>query len=491
MKNWILFTAITILTALTAWHQYQQEQTEQKHAQKKDLIFPEWKAGDIKKIRIQSDQKTIILARKGSRSWVLQKPFKDKADSGAVLQWIESVLAEKASPLKKEDTKEANTKKNTPKIPTPWGEYGLSPKDQPRLIELTSTHKQTQLFISRYSAFDGRFFLKQSQQVLLLGSRAWAQLTDHPANSFRNYNFFNHTNTRPLVLKYQDQNTHFSLQYKNHTWQWLNTKNKRFPLSQSEVEDYIVSLSHVQFQKQNVYPLAQKTQKKYGLLNPAFKLSMTFKDPKPKWTAHIAKKANKYYAWGEGRDYIFTLPTEQIDTIKLTEQKIRDHSWAFRFAVSTAHFIEIKQKTNHIQLTKQKTKWIRELKNASTSNLAPLEAETVKEALNNITRLRAKKYFLKHLNSKQLNRPYFIVIQNKNKETLLKLNFSKTHKKNLIYASTLKGPEVMSLPAEDINPILQALLPPLKIETKPPALEVKPPALGPKPSTLETKPQAQ
>ena len=216
------FFILVIGTAYFAWYQYQQAEQQKQAEAKKDLIFSDWKIQEVQEIQIQSGkaEKNTHLIRAPNSQWHLQTPLKDLASASVVLEWIESVLAEKGTILKLRKSEE-NT--STDSVIN-WSEYGLA--DNVRTIELKSKSKNMRLLISHYSAFDGSFFIRKGEQ-LLLGSKAWAQLSEKPIDLFRSYQLLN-IPEHPLSLIYKSKNFRFHLNWEQHDWKWSkNTPTKK------------------------------------------------------------------------------------------------------------------------------------------------------------------------------------------------------------------------------------------------------------------------
>ncbi len=349
IKN-IIFVAIVVSIAMFAWYQYQQQIQDQQLAKTKGLIFPHWKNTDIKSIRIQKD-KEVILLEKLALDWHLKSPIKDLANKGAVLNYLDSVLSEKVTVLNTTDesSHSSSDKSITGKSDlnqgssggdvesVNWSKYGLGVKDSTvRVITLvTSDNTKLQFFISNYSAYDGSFFLRATDDLklarLLLGGVVWAQLTGKPVSYFRDYSFFHHTGKRPMVLEYRFKGgDYFAFQRGgDYEWQWLKEgqgKGKKlwdFTLSQNKVESYFTGLANVQFNKKDVYDASFTNKKKYGLLKPDMVIRMRFDGvDKKDWVAKLSQKGKLFYVLLSDRDYIFTLSQEQVKALKLNKEKL-------------------------------------------------------------------------------------------------------------------------------------------------------------------------
>ena len=448
-------------TAFFAGYQYQQAGQQKQAKEKEDLIFPDWKIQDVQEIQIQSGQveKKIQLVRTADSLWHLQTPLKDLANTSAVLNWVENVLSEKGTLLKPNELEKNAATENT----INWSEYGLT--DNVRTITLKSESKKIQLLISHYSAFDGSFFLRKNKQ-LLLGSTAWARLSEQSTDLLRSYQLFN-ISQRPLSLKYQSKKFRLHVNWKKHSWQWPQATpvEKQFALSQSELESYWTVLSKIEFQKTNIYPKTKVNQKKYGLLTPSIQLSLQFAPPIEEWTAKFSKKNNLFYVSISNRNYIFTLKPNQVEQILLTEMRVRNHKKPLEFNPNQVQLIELKGNNLDLQFKRDKDQWVlfTTLQSNKEKNpvkddkektiLKALSKEPAISLLNRISDLSVNEY-VGHI--KNFTPTHFLVLRDKEKNQLLKLQFSNVFKKDnseQVYMLSSAEKDMMTISAKDFKGI--------------------------------------
>ena len=462
IKPWLLnknflFTLIVLAMACFAWYEWRQSEVEKQKDKKQAHVFPDGNIQAVREIHIQGSEKTpkIHLIKAKDTLWYLKSPLQDMADAEAVTEWLQNVFAEKATPLKPTASPQSSQ-------PINWSEYGLS--DAPRSIHLQSETATKKLFISQYSAYDGSFFLKKNKK-LLLGSTAWAGITEHPADLLRSYKLLN-IPARPLSIKYNSKTFQVQLNWEQNTWKRVQTSalKKPFPISQPELESYWQGFSKIEFQKENIYNKTSKNIKKYRLHKPFLQIQLSFKKPYKEWMVGFSKKNKSIYVSLSNRDYIFTLKQSDMEKVFLTEKKIRDHHQPFHFNPNQVGWIELKSINFHLQFKRDNTRWVlvtrpEENNKKSSKNinektlLQALSKERASITLNRILDLSAEEYIYPVKNFKPES---ILILSNKEKNPLLTLQFSKIFKKDgaeVLYAQSNKEESTMLLSAKDFKEI--------------------------------------
>ncbi|MDE0518957.1 MAG: DUF4340 domain-containing protein [Bdellovibrionales bacterium] len=455
MKRWLgrfIYFVIVIGTASLAFYQYKQSQEEQQKSEKQNLVFPSLKLPQVQAFSIEKGDTYIHILNK-SGEWYLDSPIKDLADRDLVGDWIENLLSEKIKTIKEEGVD--------------WAEYGLD-QNVGSIEIITNSGTKLKLDISHYSAFDGRFYIRK-EESLLLGNTSWASLTDKQGDYFRSYKVLN-IGERPVSLHYDSKLFKAHLDWDNYKWKWSDHKEEQedtptlFPLSHSELESYWSSFSNISFEKE-VYPNTKGLRNKFKLTKPNIELQMEFKPKGQKWSLKISPEINgKFYAMVSNRDYIFTLSQEQRDRILLTEQIIRDHHQPFQFKRKEAHFIEWKGYDLDIQAKKEKEKWML-VRTEGDKKKSELNVEELKNVLNKLSTLSAKKYFSKE---KSFIKTAALIIKNKKEVPILKLELGapvewqehkgKDEKSKMVYVRSNIGQEVMALDFKAVKSIFSSSL---------------------------------
>ena len=469
----LIYLIVVVGTASFAFYQYKYSQEQEEKEEKKDLVFSSLEPNQVQSIFIQKAAGDIHLTRIAN-GWNMESPIKDMADRDLTGDWLSSLFSEKTRVIKEEGVD--------------WAEYGLD--QNTKSIEITiKSNEKLKLNISNYSAFDGSFYIKKEEK-LLLGGTAWASLTSKEGDYFRSYKLLNIGKKHPKSLSYQSKAFSASLNWENNKWEW-EKENSLFPLFQSELESYWSSLSNINFER-DTYPNIKKYREEFNLHNPAIELQLEFKENK-KWSIKISSEIKgKFYALPSTRNYIFILNKEERNNLLLTSKKIRDHRHSFQFKKDQVHFVELKGYGLEVEVKKEEKEWKLlhgEINEKIMDKIMPksvviknekdqkknedkkeestdkdkdknaqkkLKESELQNILNRIRTLYAREYFD---SEKSFTKTALLVLKNKDKNILLNLEFSDpfewvADKKNkhfrdekikMIYVKSSAGKEVMAI----------------------------------------------
>lgn len=429
----LIYLIIVLMISGYAFYEYKtfQQKEDKKDEQKK--IFPGLIGSQIQKIQIQKIKETIVLDRK-DKSWYLIKPIEDKASDNSVADWLDQLLSQKVEIKKEKDVD--------------WSEYGLD--ENTRNIELkTDADKNFQLNISNYSGFDGSFFIKKDEK-LLLGDTRWSQILDKDFSYFRSYYLINNKQ-HPVSLHYRSGNTNIQLKWKNYEWLWVNEGGLSYPLLNSAIESYWTSLVNVLFDKE-VQSYTVNAVKKYKLNKPYIELGLEYGENK-KWSVKIGPKIkDKHSAKVSNRNFIFSLSESQVKQVFQEKMAFRDHKKPFQFAKDQVQFIEIEGNGINLKLQKHKEKnWMIVL---GGKDEMVLNTEELENILNRVLALSAKKYFS---SKKKFSSVAKFILLDKGNNPILQLQFSESfsNDKNMknVTVSSSSGTEVMMVSFADFENI--------------------------------------
>ena len=433
-----------------AFYQYKKSEKEKITEEKEALVFSEIQPSEVQSISVSQEEGSIYLIRK-EQGWWMESPVKDLADRESVETWLDTLFTEKIKVIKETGVD--------------WAEYDLQNPIRSLEISMKSDEK-FKLSISKYSAFDGSFYIRRGEQ-LLLGETSWAGIARKKEKDFRSYKLIN-IDLHPTALHYESESFSAYLSWHNYNWSWKKEhKGKNFPLSKSQLESYWSSLSNIYFEKE-VYPNTEKLRKKYKLISPDIQLGMEFEKNK-KWSVQVSPEVDgKFYALVSTRDYIFVLNEDQREKILLAEKKFRDHSYPFLFKEDQVQFIEINGYGVDIQMKKDKEKW----EQLSSGNKETINRKELDNVLRRIRALSAEEYFDPKKSFKSIAH---LVLKNKEGDTLLKLESSDpfklqkgddTKKNEMVYIRSSLSQELMALRFSDLKPIFSSLIKSEKKENK-------------------------
>ncbi len=475
----LIYLIVVMGTASFAFYQYKYSQEQEEKEEKKDLVFSSLEPNQVQSIFIRKVVEDIHLIRTED-GWNMESSIEDMADRDLTGDWLSSLFSEKARIIKEKGVD--------------WAEYGLD-RNTKSIVITTKSNEKLKLSISNYSAFDGSFYIKKEEK-LLLGGTAWASLTGKKGDYFRSYKLLNIGKKHPKSLSYQSKAFSVSLNWENNKWEWKD-KNPVFPLSQSDLESYWSSFSNINFER-DTYPDTKKYREEFYLHNPAIELQLEFEDNK-KWSVKISPEIKgKFYVLPSTRQYIFALNKEQMDNLLLTNKKIRDHRHPFQFKKDHVHFVELKGYGLEVEAEKEEKKWKllhgeinkeimdkimpksvvikneKDQKQKEDKKEEPTDKDKEKEAqkklkeselhniLNRIRTLFAREYFD---SEKSFTKTAQLILKNKEKNILLNLEFSDpferaADKKNkhsgdekikMIYVKSSAGKEIMTIRFDDLK----------------------------------------
>ena len=366
-KRTLIYMLVTVSVAGLAFYQYRHSQQAGEQEARSKKILPSLELSQVQQVSIWKGEKKKIRFFRQGKGWFLAVPVQDTADADLVEDWVENLLSKKVQTLQSTGAD--------------WAEYGLD-QDINTITVTTVSKQRWELNISHYSAFDGSFYIKRGEE-LLLGDVSWAKLTDREGDYFRSYKMVN-IKEHPVSLEYKSHNFQVGLNWENYKWKRaqgaipLSTekrdvkpvdkkkiskpkleKDKKFyfPLSQSALESYWSSLSNVNFEKKT-YPDTKSFRQRFKLDAPIMELNIGFKEGRT-WSLKVGPEVKgEFYALVSGRDYIFSLDKEQKEQVFLTEKQIRDHRAPFEFDKNQVYFIDLKGYGLDLKLKREKRTWV-------------------------------------------------------------------------------------------------------------------------------------
>lgn len=435
----LIYLIVVLMISGFALYEYKTSRQETDEKAEQEKVFPFLTSSQVQKIQIQTTGDNIVLDRKKD-IWHLTKPIEDKADDKNVINWLEELLAQKVEIKKKKDVD--------------WSEYNLD-KNMNSIELKTDTDKSFKLSVSDYSGFDGSFFIKKENE-LLLGDTAWAQIIGKDFSHFRSYYLINRKQ-HPVFLQYQSGNTDIRLKWKNYEWSWAGDETEPpYPLLNSAIESYWTTLANVLFDKE-IQPYTSSMVKKYQLNKPTIELKLNF-EKNQEWAVKIGPKIkDKYYVKVSNRDFIFSLSEAQLKQVLQEDMAFRDHKKPFQFSRDQVQFIAIEGNGINLKLQKNdKQQWA--IASGGTDEMV-LNTEELEGVLNRVLALSAKKYFG---SKKTFSSVATLVLSDKENNPVLQLKFSKpfSNDENVenVYVSSSGGTEVMMLSFEDFKNIFSEKL---------------------------------
>ena len=291
----LFFLCIAGLLAAFAIFEHQRSKEKQEAQKQEALIFKKGiRAGLIKLSLVKQDGSQFIL-EKINQTWKLIQPVNDLASSSAVEGMLDELFNEEAQVLSEENVK--------------WSDYDLDPPFS--TLILYSADKQWDIKISGESSFDGKFYIKKDQKLLLASSK-WSRLSRPWTDTYRSRTLYSQKKNISQ-LYYKKQNENYKLIRKDGKWQWDSTS----PLSQKAVEDFIDLL------KGNMIS-AFSNKKKLPFSKPDLEIQIFNEDQENPWVLKLKKvHEEKAQVILSDRDFVYELNAiEPLLNVDFKEKEI-------------------------------------------------------------------------------------------------------------------------------------------------------------------------
>lgn len=256
----LFFLCVALVLVVFAVYEYRRSE-KQKSVQKEEaLIFKSHVRGNIVKLSLTQQDSSQFVVEKTKQGWNLIQPVNDLASSSAVEGLLDDIFDESAEVLSIENVQ--------------WSDYDLDPPFS--ILSLQSENENWNVGISGESSFDGKFYVKKGDK-LLLGSSAWGRLARPWTDVYRSKSLYsNRGGISKLYYKTKNQNYEFTR--KDDKWHW----NLKTPLSQTSVENLINLLEGEMIS-------AFSNQKKTVFAKPDLEIKIVNEDQKNPWVLKLKK----------------------------------------------------------------------------------------------------------------------------------------------------------------------------------------------------------
>ena len=207
-STWLMFLVVALLAGYTAWDYRKAVKEEGVDADQEKRLFA-MEPGDVEEIKVQQKDDLVDI-KKENGVWHMLKPVDDEADSSAVEAFNYSTVIQKGKFFRSEDDAK-NTK---------WADYGLDPVTMS--VEVKSAKKSESLQVSSKNAFDGSYYVRKGDE-LLLGDRGLAQIVARSPNSLRQRRLWRDTESTieraDVEVDYEGLKEKFAILLKDGKWE--------------------------------------------------------------------------------------------------------------------------------------------------------------------------------------------------------------------------------------------------------------------------------
>ena len=298
----ILISAFVLIIGAFALYELKKEEGEKKEEKEQSSFLYEFELKDLTQFQIKQKSQDINAKIKEGH-FVLTSPVEDLANFQEISRWFKSLKSLKTERMEeKGDLKKYQFTDGT--------KVKLQFKDQ--IVDFTLSLKST---------FDGRYFLKQGEDVFIGESGFHEEITKIEAKSFvRRALVF--PNSSISEIRFQGKEN-FSIVKKESAWDFK--RKQAFKFDEARALDLEMELNKMKAQEV-ISPKTQSSLSKYGLNSPSSILTLKYPDKSIK--IKMSEKKDGVYLDISNRTYILKISKDEAKKItpslrefKFIEQK--------------------------------------------------------------------------------------------------------------------------------------------------------------------------
>ncbi len=349
LRGSLVMSLLVAGLAVYTFIDYRKAQNEGTFASDERASFS-FRSQDIDYLKIERAQGTVEIHKKEDGQWQMTQPVNDDVEETSALSYLLSLTTQRVRLFTPEDEKQGAVD---------WSKYGLSPP-MATFIAGQSGKKET-LSLSSKNAFDGSFYLRQND-TLLIGDTGFAQLNSRTGNSFRSRLLYR--DKAPVEKAEVDLEGHKYAVLKK-DGRWTIDPAPAYPLDAGKIEAWLERVQ--EFKPADIVKdeLTEEDKRSLLLLVPSAKISLN-----GNWLLTIGQnRAEDVFLYTDKRPTIYKVSVAGISQVRVPAEFFRDGRKAFEFPVELARTIELKSKKIVANLKKTESGWVTD-KNADVSNEA-------------------------------------------------------------------------------------------------------------------------
>ncbi len=428
-----------------AIYEYKAGQQEESKKAEENRMFSEADAKFVKLQLTTGIQTNFDVSQEADHSWQVVGPLKDAADESAIESFAGELGGQKAKDVGVEG------KPN-------WQQYGLD--DSAHKLVLTNTNKKTfTILISNKPAFDGSYFLKMNDK-LLLGTSSWGRFVQKSVNDFRDKSFVPASlNVQSLTLEHPG---HGKVEIKKTENGWQIVSHGEFPADKNRVDNFIKDLKALRALDFTSEDQNSKVMTSTGLRSPTVRVTLQLDDKNlPRFDLSVATKGENAFASVSNRPQVFKIPKSSVEKIDRAQEYFRDRSEPFRFALEQAARLRIETPATKLEIEKEGSNW----KLAQPEAGKELDLDRLQDFYSKLKTMEADEFFGPKAAAKGLSpaKNMIAILDNQNKE-IFKMIWGDEFKKDktsvpLYYTKTSQTKDVLGVKTGSIMALpIQSLL---------------------------------
>ncbi len=340
----IIATVVALLVAYTVYDSKKEEKDTDERAEKEKILS--FKSNEITSVLVKKTEEQIEL-KKVDGSWLLDAPVKDEAENDGVQAWLDNIANEKGSEIV--DANGGETK---------WENYSL---DQPGADFLLrkGDGSEIKFSVSRLAAFDGSYFIRRDQK-LLLGTSAWAGIAQKTASQLRNKKIWRRPGAiskMKMEIRHPELRDQFEIS-KGEDGSW---KGLPFEVSSEKVSQFVDELKDIRALDFESGAYSPSDRSKYRFDKPMIKIELTMaKDDgkAEKWSLEVGTEdKGVIYGRSSSVNSVFKLSSFDAKKLRKAQMDFREAKAPFKLAVESVREIKVKTNGQSFEFKKEGSDW--------------------------------------------------------------------------------------------------------------------------------------
>lgn len=435
-----IFTAVVLLIGGYSLYEYKYKTQENPADLNKVKLFS-ITPDQVKSIRLQQTDQRPILLEKKETLWTVTSDIEDTADVQQIAAFLAAVTSEKAKVAKKEGD-------------IPWKDYQL---DQPTFsLEIEDDKgKKESIAISSMHAFDGSYFIKHGNQ-LVIGEKSWGQHVTKTADSFRDKKLFREPFEPTKIDVIYDDNglkQKFQLQRvgEKDAAEWQIVGKNMNLYDPRKIDQLIEQIKNLRANDFLPEPGTPKDVKRYGLDRVTSRIELTGSDNKSWWISFGTEDKTSVLARASSVKGVIAFTPGLVEKIRVSLESLRNGQLPFQYDVEQVKRVKISADQTKVDIKKSELTWVLTTADAKEANGKEVDQAQLAELFQKVQNLNAIQFLAKDPLKVKYNKSIQFV--NAQDKEILLVRFSdeaQEGKNKVIYARTNKSNEALVLLASEV-----------------------------------------
>jgi hypothetical protein len=334
--SWLISLMVACLAAYTIID-YRNAQDDGTFAEDERASFS-FRNQDIDYLLIERSVDPVELHRREDGQWHMTQPLVDDVEETSALSFLLSLTSQRVRLFEPEGEKQ---------VDVDWAKFGLAPPAVKFVAG--SKGKKEDLSFGTINAFDGSFYLRQKDE-LLIGDTGFAQLNARSSKSFRSRAVWREKGPVEKAEVVRDNIT-YTIAKKDGQWQ-IEPKPD-FQVDTAKIEAWIERVQ--EFKPADIVKdeLTEEDKRSYLLLVPSAKIQLN-----DSWQLIIGQnRAQDVFLYTNRKSTVFKVSSQGVSEIRVGPEFFRDGRKAFDFPVELARSIEIRDGKISVVLKKTDAGW--------------------------------------------------------------------------------------------------------------------------------------